>query len=180
MKTGSKISIIATLSTLALVGTAFAAWEFNKSAEQAAQSNVAITKDASVGELVLDPETFYLTLDQQVLSFTESDHSNSVAAISDQITTIDLEYTGSDKSNDVSDVTLSVTYVVDNAISTYVTVSGGALGAQTNNGNKATATYTLPTLAWTAEKPSTQAEFNAMKTALAGAKISFTFTATVA
>lgn len=181
MKTGSKISIIATLSTLALVGTAFAAWEFNKEAEQAAQSNVAITKDASVGELVLDPETFYLTLDQQVLSFTEADHSNSDAAISDQITTIDLEYTGSAKSNDVSDVTLKAEYSVDSAIATYVTVSGGAMGAQTNNANKATATYTLPSLAWVdGKKPTTQAQFDAMKTALAGAKISFTFTAEIA
>ena len=179
MKTASKISLIATLSTLALAGTAFAAWEFNQSAQQAAQSNVAITKDVSEGTLELDPSVFYLTLDQQVLSFTEADHSNSEAAISDQITTVDLEYTGSAKSEDVSDVTLAVTYNVDSAIASYVTVSGGSLGAQTNAGNKATATYTLPTLVW-ADKPTTKAEFDAMKTALQGAKISFTFSATVA
>ena len=179
MKTGSKISIIATLSTLALAGTAFAAWEFNKSAEQAAQSNVAITKDASVGTLEIDPSVFYLTLDQSVLAFTEADHTNDANAVSDSITTVDLEYTGSANSNNVSDVTLSVTYTVDTAIATYVTVSGGQLGAQSNNGNKATATYTLPTLAWAA-KPATQAQFDAMKAALNGAKISFTFSATVA
>lgn len=179
MKTSSKISIIATLSTLALVGTAFAAWEFNKSAVQAANSNVTITKDASVGTITLNPSTFYLTLDQDVLAFTQSDHSDDANAVSDTITTVEFKYTGSSKSNDVSDVTLSVTYSVDSAIASYVTVSGGSLGTATETNNVKTADYTLPTLAW-ADKPATQAEFDAMKTALSGAKIAFTFTATVA
>lgn len=182
MKTGSKISIIATLSTLALVGTAFAAWEFNQSAEKAAQSNVAITKDASVGELVLNPEAFYLTLDQEEdVLFTLSGHDGKDEAINDEITTFDIKYTGSAKSNDVSDVTLSVTYNVDAAISTYVSVSGGALGEQTNTGNEATATYTLPSLAWVNnKKPTTQKAFDQMKQDLAGAKITFTVKATIA
>ena len=179
MKTATKISLIATISTLALAGTAFAAWEFNKSANLAAQSNVAITKDASEGTLEIDPATFYLTLDQDVLAFTESDHTDDANAVSDQITTFTVTYTGSDKANDVSDVTLAVTYNVDAAIASYVTVSGGSLATPTASANVKTAVYTLPTLAWSA-KPTTQAAFNSMKTALASAKISFTISATVA
>lgn len=178
MKTASKISIIATLSTLALVGTAFAAWEFNKAAQETLDSNVAITKDASAGELALDPEVFYLTLDQDVLAFTASDHTDGEAAVTDQITTFDVEYTGSAKAKDVSDVTLEVTYDAT-ALASYVTVSGGSLGEATANQNVKTATYTLPSLEWV-DKPSTKAEFDAMKTALASAKITFTIKASIA
>ena len=179
MKTSSKISLIASVSILALVGTAFAAWEFNKAAEITVDSNVAITKDASVGTLETDPAVFYLTLDQDTLAFTLADHTDDANAISDTITAFDITYTGSAKSNDVSDVTLGVTYVVDSAISTYVSVTGGSLGSASANANVKEATYTLPTLAWVS-KPSTQAAFNAMKTALDGAKITFTVSATVA
>ena len=179
MKTSSKISIIAGAATLALVGTAFAAWEFNKSVEETINSNVAITKDASVGTITITPNTFYLTLDQDVLAFTSSDHTDSDATVSDQLTEVEFKYTGSAKSNDVSDVTLTVTYVADAALLTYVSFTDGSLGTPTVAANVKTATYTLPTVSWVA-KPTTQADFNTMKTALNGAKITFTFTATVA
>lgn len=42
MKISSKISAVATMGALALVGTAFAAWQFNKSAEKVVDANVAI------------------------------------------------------------------------------------------------------------------------------------------
>ena len=181
MKTSNKISIIATVGALALVGTAFAAWQFNKSAEKASTSNVTITKDASIGEITLDPETFYLTLDQDTLGWTLSDHTNKEEAVEDVFDTVKVTYTGSAKSNDVSDVTLDVTFTVDSAISTYVSVTGGSLGTPTASGNKKEANYTLPTLAWVeGKKPTTQAKFDAMTDALAGAKVTFTFTATVA
>ena len=182
MKTASKISLIATLSTLALAGTAFAAWEFNKSATLAANSNVAITLDASDGDLALNPATFYLTLDQDVLAFTSSNHADDDEAISDQLTTVTLIYTGSDKSNDVSDVTINLpTYELDSALEVYITATGGSLGTPTASGNEKEVVYTLPTLAWVVnKKPTTQAQYDAMKAALASAKISFSFSATVA
>ena len=179
MKVSSKISIIAAAATLALAGTAFAAWEFNKSAEKAVDSNVTITKDASTGTITLTPEVFYLTLDQDFLGFTSSDHTDDENAVSDALTTVTFLYTGSAKSNDVSDVTLAVTYVADSALAPYVSVTGGSLADPVENNNTKTAVYTLPTVAWV-DQPSTQAEFDAMKTALASAKVTFTFTATVA
>ena len=179
MKTASKISLIATLSTLALAGTAFAAWEFNQSVTITAESNVAITKDVSAGTLEIDPATFYLTLDQANPLWTESGHNNLDDAINDTITEFTVTYTGSAQSSDVSDVTLTVSCNVDSAIATYVTVSGGSLGTPTDNGNVKEAVYTLPTLAYTASKPTTKAQYDAMKTALAGAKITFTISATV-
>ena len=123
MKTSTRISIIATLSTLALAGTAFAAWEFNKSIQEDRASNVTITKDASAGSIALSPDVFYLTLDQDVLAFTASDHTDDASAITDSITTVNMTYTGSAKSNDVSDITLGVTYEIDAGIASYVTIS---------------------------------------------------------
>ena len=182
MKTGSKISIIATLSTLALVGTAFAAWEFNKSANANANSNVTITAKSEVGTLEVNPATFYLTLDYNYLGFTSSDHTNDENAVSDGLQQVTLTYTGSAQSNDVSDVTIETpTYVVDSAISTYVSITGGSLGTPNPNNNIKTVVYTLPTVAWVdGKKPTTKAQYDAMKTALASAKVAFTFEATVA
>lgn len=179
MKTSNKISIIATVGALALVGTAFAAWQFNKSAEKVSTSNVAITKDASVGEIALNPETFYLTLDQDVLAWTTGNHNDKDETINDAITKLTVTYTGSAKSKDVSDVTLTASFNADDAFASYVSITGGGLGTATGTENVKEADYTLPTLAWVA-KPTTQAQFDAMKSALASAKVTFTFTATVA
>ena len=179
MKTSSKITVIASLAALALVGSAFAAWQFNKAATKTVESNVAITKDDSVGEITLSKETFYLTLDQDVLAWTESDHTDDVGAIEDTLTSIKVTYTGSSKANDVSDVTLTASFTADTAFASYVSITGGSLAEPTATGNKKEADYTLPTLAWTAQ-PTTQAQFNAMKEALAGKKVTFTFKATIA
>lgn len=179
MKTSNKISIIATVGALALVGTAFAAWQFNAAANKNATSNVAITKDSSTGVITLDHETFYLTLDQDVLAWTTGNHDDKDEAINDTITKLAVTYTGSAKSKDVSDVTLTASFSADDAFASYVSITGGGLGTETNTENVKKADYTLPTLAWVA-KPTTQATFNTMKTALAGAKVTFTFTAIIA
>ncbi len=179
MKISSKISAVATMGALALVGTAFAAWQFNESAEKDVNANVSITKDTSDGEITLSQETFYLTLDQQFIGWTVSDHTNSEEAVTDGLTSFTVTYTGSDAAGDVSDVTLKATFAADSAFDAYISVTGGGLGTPTTNANVEEATYTLPTVAWV-NKPTTKAQFDAMKSALAGAKVTFTYTATVA
>ena len=178
MKITSKISAVATMGALALVGTAFAAWQFNKSADKVANANVAITKDASVGEITLSQETFYLTLDQGFLGWTVSDHTNSEEEVTDGLTSFTVTYTGSEAAGDVSDVNLTATFAADSAFDAYISLSGGALGTPTASANVKEATYTLPTVAWV-NKPTTKANFDAMKSALEGAKVTFTYTATV-
>jgi len=179
MKISSKISIVATMGALALVGTAFAAWQFNSNVDKVANANVAITKDASVGEITLSQETFYLTLDQDFLGWTVSDHTNDEEAVTDGLTSFTVTYTGSEAAGDVSDVTLTAECNVDSAFDSYISFTGGALGTPTESANNKVATYTLPTVTWV-DKPSTQAEFNAMKSALEGAKVTFRYTATIA
>ena len=179
MKISSKIFAVATMGALALVGTAFAAWQFNKNAEKVVNANVAITKDASVGEITLSQETFYLTLDQEFLGWTVSDHTDSEEAVTDGLTSFTVTYTGSEAAKDVSDVDLKAEFAVDSAFDAYISITGGGLGTPTESANVKEVTYTLPTVTWV-DKPSTKAEYDAMKSALAGAKVTFTYTATVA
>ena len=181
MKTTNKITLVSLIGGVALIGSAFAAWQFNASTSTSAISNVEITKETSVGHLA-DVATFYLTLDQKGAYWTNVSYDNSEANIENNtiVTSFAVTYNGSEESNDVSDVTLEVTYTVDSEIEEYVTFTGGELVNVTSNNNVKSATYNLPTLAYTASKPTTSAEYAAMKTALAGKKVSFTISATVA
>ena len=180
MKTANKITLVSLGGAFALIGTAFAAWQFNSSVVKAAESNVEITKKAATGTID-DVTTFYLTLDQSGAYWTNKNFDNSDASITneDKVTSFEFVYTGSDTSNDVSDVTLSVTYDVDSDIETYVSFTGGELTDLTSTNNKKSATYVLPTLSYTASKPTTSKDYDVMKGLLAGKKVTFTLTATV-
>ncbi|MCR4879923.1 MAG: hypothetical protein K5906_03085 [Bacilli bacterium] len=180
MKTTNKITMVSLGGALALVGTAFAAWQFNASVNKVSASNVEITKNTSTGTID-DVATFYLTLDQSGAYWTNRsfDASEETITEADKITNFAFVYTGSDTSSDVSDVTLTVTYVVDAGIEEYVNVSEGELVNVTANNNKKSGTYNLPTLSYTANKPTTSASYEVMKEALAGKKVTFTLNAEV-
>ena len=180
MKTSNKITIVSLAGAFALIGTAFAAWQFNSSVTKASASNVEITKKTSTGSIA-DVATFYLTLDQSGVFWTNKsfDDSNEAITNADKVTEFAFVYTGSDTANDVSDVELSVSFDVDAGIETYVSFTGGELSGLTSSSNQKSATYVLPTLAYTASKPTTSAAYDVMKEALAGKKVTFTLTATV-
>lgn len=180
MKTTNKITIVSLAGALALIGTAFAAWQFNASATETKASNVEVTAKTSTGTIA-DVASFYLTLDQSGAFWTSKSYDGSESAIldADKVTSFPFVYTGSDSSSDVSDVELTVTFTVDEGIETYVTFTGGELVSVTESGNQKSGTYTLPTLSYTASKPTTSAAYSAMKTALEGKKVTFTLTAEV-
>lgn len=181
MKTTNKITVLSLAGGLTLVGTAFAAWQFNANVAKAQDSNVEITKVTSTGSIA-DVATFYLTLDQKGAYWTNKSFvdSNDEITNADVVSSFEFTYTGSSSSNDVTDVTLSVSYDVDDAIANYVTVGGGSLSDATVLENIKSATYTLPSLTYTANKPTTSAAYNAMKEALEGKTITFSLVATVA
>ena len=181
MKTTNKITLLSLAGGLTLVGTAFAAWQFNANVAEATNSNVEITKATSTGSIA-DVATFYLTLDQKGAYWTNKSFVNSDAEVTDAdvVESFEFTYTGSANSNDVSDVTLAVTYDVDDAIANYVTIDGGSLSDATVLNNVKSTTYTLPTLTYTASKPTTSAAYNAMVEALEGKTVTFTLAATVA
>ena len=181
MKTTNKITLLSLAGGLSLVGTAFAAWQFNANVASATNSNVEVTKVSNVGT-ISDVTTFYLTLDQKGPYWTNKSFDNSDVTINaeDVVESFVFTYTGSNQSNDVSDVTLSVSFTADDAILDYVSFTGGELGEATSVNNVKSATYTLPTLSYTANKPTTLAAYNAMKEALENKVVTFSLTATVA
>jgi len=180
MKISNKITIVSMAGALALIGTAFAAWQFNASVSEANATNVDITKKTSSGSIA-DVATFYLTLDQSGVYWTNKSFDNSEASIldEDKVSTFAFVYTGSSSSKDVTDVILSVSYVADDNIAHYVSFTGGELVNIVENENVKSATYNLPSLAYTSYKPSTSAAYDEMKTALEGKKVTFTLTASV-
>ena len=176
MKVSNKITLIGAIGALALVGTGFAAWQFAKAQTEDVEKNVVVTGVTEL-EGTITVDTFFLTFDQAAPVWTSSSHADSTEEISDVITTVGVTYTGNASlTNAAANVDWTVTYVADAAITNYVTVTGGSLGEATNSGNVKTATYTLPTLAWTANKPENKTAYDAMKTAVASAKVTFTVT----
>ena len=176
MKTSTKVSIISGVALVALVGTGFAAWTFNKTATADKGSNVVITTDTSVGTLVVENVTVNLILDQGSLAWGTYDSTE------DSITTVsslELTYTGSASLNDVTGVTISV--AITNGASSYVTLDDGSFDSGTCTNNVKVWNYTLPTITWVdGQKPTTQSAFDTMESALASATVTFAFTATVA
>ena len=180
MKTTNKITLVSLGGGIALIGAAFAAWQFNASVTKSFDSNVEITKKTTQGSIA-DVSTIYLTLDQSGAYWTNVSYDNSEETVLPEtvVTSFNFVYTGSVESKDVSDVTLDVTFSADSEIETYVTFTGGELVNVTENENVKSGTYNLPTLSYTANKPTTSADYDLMKAALEGKKVSFTLTATV-
>ncbi len=186
MRTSNKITLIAGLSAIALVGTGYAAWTFSKDATATAKSNVNITTKADeVGTLALAKgQTFVLTLDQDFIGWQKTANDNNTSDVS----TIKLEYTGSEekdyKDGYAVDEKIKVTMTADyGALSTYVTF--GALDADLTKEYKYTGTklefeFNLPTVSYIDDMyPRNEKAFNAMVTAIGSAEVNFTFTATV-
>ena len=184
MRTSNKITLIAGLSAIALVGTGYAAWTFSNDATTTAESNVNITtKAAEVGTLALaDGQTFVLTLDQDFIGWQKTANDNNTSDVS----TIKLEYTGSEekdyKGGYAVDENIKVTMTADyGALSTYVTFD--ALDADLTKeytGTKLEFEFNLPSVSYVdAKYPRNETDFDAMVTAIGSAKVNFTFTATV-
>ena len=184
MKTSNKITLIAGLSAIALIGTGYAAWTFSKDATATADGNVNITAKADeAGKLELAADqSFVLTLDQDFIGWQKTANDNNTSDVS----VVKLEYTGSEAKDPNGDSaieeTIKVSMTADyGALSTYVTF--GALEAEqtfTYTGTKLEIEFDLPTVSYVAAKyPKNEEAYDAMVTALANAKVNFTFTATV-
>ncbi len=177
MKTSSKLSIISSVAALAIVGTGFAAWQFSDSASSAADGNVAITDKTEAGTLTVNPASFVLTLDQNFLKWQSA--ANDADDTSD-ITTVELTYKGSENNNVKEEIDFSCD--IDNGLAAYVTIGDGSFANDVMEyvGTEIVNTYTLPEISWVdGQKPETQKEYDDMKTALDGKKVTFTFEAAV-
>ncbi len=185
MRTSNKITLIAGLSAIALIGTGYAAWTFSADATAEAEGNVNITAKAEeVGTLkVADGQSFYLTLDQDSIKWMNS----ADATTATEVTTIKLEYSGSQASDYKSGKAVEETIVVkmelgSNELSEYVTLGDMAADQEkTYKGeDKIEIDFTLPTASYVeANYPRNETAYDTMKAALDGKKITLNFTASV-
>lgn len=186
MKTRNKLSVLAGVAALALVGTGYAAWQFSKDvADVTASGNVNITVlDTEVGTLTVDAPEFYLVIDQKFLGWATTEN-----ATASDLSKVTLTYTGAPSGNAatntdwVIDEDIKFTCTCDaSALSSYITFTGADDYENTVDyvGEAITCDYTLPSVEWKAGmKPSNEAEYRTMVAAIGTEAVSFTFSAEV-
>lgn len=180
MKTRNKLSILASVAALALVGTGYAAWQFSKENTVDVNGTVNVVGKADeVGTLTLkDGLTYTLVLDQNEdggVYWADNEGTKLTDA------NIVLEFVGTDRAVNET-VTISMESDYASAIETYVTFGDNdADQSFTWTGEKTVEeiTFALPTVAYTDAYPLNEAAYDAMYEAVNGAEITFTFTAEI-
>jgi hypothetical protein len=188
MKLRNKLAIISATSMLAFVGIGYAAWTFNNSVEQEQEVGTYVTSAISANNVALSGNTtVYLVLDQEkpYWSTAVNNGSKPVELANGKIT-VTPSYELQNQNDGASwTYTLTSAMDVDSDIATYVNVGAfdetDKTGTVLANGglNQISAVdYDLPTLAYTANKPTTYAGYQSMLSAVDGKVITFTFNCT--
>ncbi len=186
MRTQSKITLIAGLTAMALVGTGYAAWSFSEDRIITETGNVnVVTKgqEAKFLERLPGEENLILTLDQDFIGWQREAKDNNTSDIS----SLTLEYLGSQAKDPEGDyavkediaVTMNVDYGV---LSTYVEF--GELKdvelVKDYKGEKLTFEFRLPSVSYVDSMyPRNEQAYDEMVEVLEGAKIQFIFEAHV-
>jgi hypothetical protein len=175
MKLTNKISLISGLGVLALVGTGFAAWSFSEgnTAATDGQANV-LTVASTTGKVTILTQTASFTLDE--LYDSSSSAILSSGKIQGVITwsgEISAKYTGA--TGDGATVSRTWTASIGTGLSTYIQFVGTGTGTWVDS-----TAITLPALQFITDKaPQKLTDYNTMSTAIAGAKITFSFSAAI-
>ncbi len=186
MRTQSKITLIAGLTAMALVGTGYAAWSFSEDRIITETGNVnVVTKgqEAKFLERLPGEENLILTLDQDFIGWQREAKDNNTSDIS----SLTLEYLGSQAKDPEGEyavkediaVTMNVDYGV---LSTYVEF--GELKdvelVKDYKGEKLTFEFRLPSVSYVDSMyPRNEQAYDEMVEVLEGAKIQFIFEAHV-
>lgn len=178
MKLRSKLTVITAALILVLVGVGFAAWTFNKDVATDTTGLVAITAESEQGELAITTASLYIILDQAGIYYaTDAAGQNAITAIEATYTAVADGNLGENMS-----VTFSLAFSgTDAAWTNYIsglTVPANQTETVVNGAN--TISFTLPALTYTANKPSTESEYDTMVAALAGKSLTLTITADAA
>ena len=178
MKLRNKIAAITGAATLAFAGAGFAAWVFNKDVSATSTGNVVVTTESEQGTLSIDTSSLYIILDQARIYYA----SDSAGA--SEITELEATYTA--VANGGYGENMSVTFSLEfsgavAAWSTYVNglVDPASQTVVTVNGTNEIS-FALPALSYTANKPSTESQYDDMQSALSGATLTLTVTANAA
>ena len=189
MKLKNKLSIITIASMLAFVGTGYAAWTFNNSVAQESEASAYVTSAINAKDVALSGNTtVYLVLDQAKPYWsTAVDTGSKPVELANGKITVTPSYDLTDQ-NDGASWTYTLTSAIDVAsdIANYVNVTGfdtvAKTGTITAAGDEGIAAvdYNLPALSYTANKPTTYADYLTMLDAVDGDVITFTFNCTFA
>lgn len=178
MSLRSKLAIITTALVLLFVGVGFAAWTFNKDVNTSTAGLVAITTESEQGTLTVTTASLYIILDQAEIYYATD------AAGNNKITAVEANYNAVAAGNLGENMSVTFSLAFSGTDSTWTNYISGltAPANQTEtvvNGDNAIS-FTLPTLTYTANKPSTESEYDAMVTALTGKSLTLTITADAA
>ena len=178
MKLRNKIAAITAAAMLAFTGVGFAAWTFNKDVNATKQATIQVLSESEEGVLTLDATSLYIILDQAGISYaSDAAGANPVTQL-----TGNYEVVAAGNLGENMDVTFDLAF--SGAVtewSTYVTgLNDVSLGTITTVHGDNEIAFDLPELTYTSAKPSTESEYDAMKTALDGKTITLTVTANAA
>ena len=197
MKLSNKIALISSVGCLALIGTGFAAWTFTNTVNDSADATAKVTcaieaEDVKVYNGAAEIESFYIFFDAPTTAAGTRKAGEGIFYASDEagakkITSLTLKGTITHEQEDVhygdgsNKVEFKVTETDQLAATNYVTFAAGSLANDVQNVVSGTdtyeATYTLPTYTYVdAQLPTDVAGVTAMKTAMAGKKLSLAFT----
>lgn len=178
MKLRNKIAAITAASMLAFAGAGFAAWTFNKDVSDTSTANVVVTSESEQGTLEIETTSLYIILDQAGIFYAEDN------AGANPVTELEATYTAVAAGNLGENMDVTFTLEFSGAVAAWSTYVNGLVdpASQTittvNGANQVL--FTLPTLTYTAAKPSTESEYDAMVTALDGQTLTLTVTADAA
>ena len=170
-KTG-KTLITAGLAA-ALVGTGYAAWQFNDSVEKTYTDNAVVTnKNVDEGVITLDNETFYLVIDQNFLGWSLSDSKDATSYTA--LTLITPTLTLADNTDTTLD-DFNYTCSFDGSAFKDYLVFGDFATTWTSD-----VEMSLPTVSWKdGMKPTKESQYDTMEAAIGSASVTFTFTAAI-
>jgi hypothetical protein len=178
MKLGNKISLIAGLGCVALVGSGFAAWTFAQSANQTEAIGANVAEESKSGDVTISKSGLKITFDQAAV--TDGVHTGK-AVWSGSLT---ATYTGDTKE---SGLVLSYDVTIADSAADYVTFAGGEKKVSSLSWVSGTAitpdSVSALGLVFNQDKaPQNESEYNAFVTAVAnlGNIVTFSFDATVA
>lgn len=178
MKLTNKLAAITAASMLSFAGVGFAAWTFNKDASISSTANIAVLAETELGTLTITTTNLYIILDQSGIYYATD------AAGENPITQLVANYTavadGTYGAN--MDIDFTLTWSIGSvAWTNYVSgLTSVSLGTVTVDNGSNELLFTLPTLTYTANKPSTKSEYDTMKEALNGKSLTITITADAA
>ena len=178
MKLKNKLAAISAATMLAFTGVGYAAWTFNKDTNDTKNATVSVLAESEKGTLAISDTALYIILDQAGISYA------SDAAGEHPVTTLTATYTAEANGTLGENMDVDFDLAWGEAVEDWAYYVNGLTdvdaGTHTMVNGANAVSITLPTLTYTAHKPSTESEYDAMKTALNGATLTLTVTADAA